>query len=86
LSAVYSAATCDIGTTDTKMRPLALARNSTRPSAQREQRVVLGQADIGARMPLGAALARDDVAGDHALAAENLQAEALTIGVAPVAG
>jgi hypothetical protein len=37
-------------------------------------------------MPLGAALARDDVAGKHGLPAKNLEAEALTIGVAPVAG
>src|SRR6266446_4026830 len=53
---------------------------------QREQGMVLGQADIGARVPLGAALARDDVAGEHLLAAENLQAEPLTVRVAAVAG
>ena len=53
---------------------------------EREQRVVLAQADIGAGVPLGAALARDDVAGEHVLAAENLQAEALTMRVAAVAG
>src|SRR5262249_15678417 len=53
---------------------------------QREQAMVLGQADIGARVPLGAALARDDVAGKHVLAAENLQAEPLTVRVAAVAG
>src|SRR5262249_384295 len=53
---------------------------------QREQGMVLGQADIGARVPLGAALARDDVAGEHVLAAENLQAEPLTVRVAAVAG
>jgi hypothetical protein len=48
--------------------------------------MVLGQTYIGARMPLGAALARDDVAGKHVLAAENLQAEPLTIRVAAVTG
>src|SRR5258707_15857357 len=48
--------------------------------------MVLGQADIGARVPLGAALARDDVAGQHLLAAENLQAEPLAVRVAAVAG
>src|SRR3954468_20791760 len=53
---------------------------------QREQRVVLAKADIWPGMPLGAALARNDVAGKHALAAENLQPEPLTIGVAAVAG
>src|SRR5437667_7336329 len=36
---------------------------------QREQRVVLAQADILARMPLGTALAGDDIAGQHRLAA-----------------
>src|SRR5262252_6549865 len=53
---------------------------------QREQGMVLGQAYIGARVPLGAALACDDVAGEHVLAAENLQAEPLTVRVAAVAG
>jgi hypothetical protein len=53
---------------------------------QSEQRVVLAQSDIGPRMPFGAALARDDVAGDHLLAAENLQAESLAVRVAAVAG
>src|SRR5690606_35188486 len=43
---------------------------------QREQRVVLADADIAAGMPFGAALADDDVAGDDALAAELLHAEA----------
>src|SRR5262249_23956160 len=53
---------------------------------EREQGMVLGQAYIGAGVPLGAALARDDVAGKHVLAAENLQAEPLTVRVAAVAG
>src|SRR5207245_9000407 len=53
---------------------------------QREQGMVLAQAYIGARVPLGAALARDDVAGKHVLAAATLQAEPLTDRVAAVAG
>src|SRR4029077_16711077 len=53
---------------------------------QRKQRVVLAQADIGARVPFGDAVAQDDVAGEHLLTAENLQAEPLTVGVAAVAG
>src|ERR1700730_9970709 len=53
---------------------------------QREQGMVLAQAYIGARVPLGAGLARDDVAGKSVLAAENLQAEPLTVRVAAVAG
>src|SRR4051812_34952124 len=48
--------------------------------------MVLAQADIVARVPLGAALAHDDVAGAHGLAAELLDAEALAFTVAAVAG
>src|SRR5262249_43098729 len=46
---------------------------------EREQCVVLAQADVLPRVPLGAALTRDDVAGDDLLAAENLQAQALAV-------
>src|SRR5262249_34045511 len=53
---------------------------------EREQRMVLGQPCIGAGVPLGAALARDDVPGEHLLAAKNLRAEPLTVRVAAVAG
>src|SRR5262245_54255763 len=53
---------------------------------QCKQRVILAEPDIGAGMPLGAALAGNDVAGEHALAAENLQPEPLAVGVAAVAG
>src|SRR5262245_3255978 len=52
---------------------------------EREQRVVLADTDVAAGMPLGAALARENIAGDDALAAEQLDAEALRIRVAPVA-
>src|SRR5262249_10994256 len=53
---------------------------------ERKQGGVVAQADVLAGMPLGAALARDDVAGEHLLAAEDLQAEPLAVGVAAVAG
>src|SRR5271165_6847462 len=53
---------------------------------QGEQRVIPAQPDIRARVPFGAALARDDVAGKHLLAAENLQTQPLAVGVAAVAG
>src|SRR5215831_16899550 len=53
---------------------------------QGKQGMIFGQADIGARMPFGAALARDDVAGENLLAAKDLQAEPLTVRVAAVAG
>src|SRR5688572_20514297 len=51
---------------------------------EREDRVVVAHADVGARMPLRSALADNDVAGDHALAAELLDAAVFRIAVAPV--
>src|SRR3954452_12714127 len=51
-----------------------------------EQGVVLADADIGAGVELGAALADEDVAGDHALVAELLHAQALAGGIAAVPG
>src|SRR3546814_3846492 len=51
-----------------------------------EDRVIPAEADILARMHLGAALADDDVPGDDGLAPELLHAEATALGVAPVAG
>src|SRR5204862_7513929 len=48
--------------------------------------VILAQADVVAWVPLGAALAHNDVAGAHILAAELLHAEALALTVAAVAG
>ena len=52
---------------------------------QREQRVVLADADVHARMDRGAALADDDAAGANHFAAVDLDAETLRLGVAPVA-
>src|SRR5215213_5005245 len=51
---------------------------------EREQRVVLAPADVLARLPLRPALAREDVAAEHALAAELLKPEPLRVRVAPV--
>src|SRR3954464_11206223 len=56
------------------------------PVGEREQSMILAQADVVARVPLGAALAHDDVAGANSLAAELLHAEALALTVAAVAG
>src|SRR3954470_19843400 len=53
---------------------------------KRKQRMILAQADIVARVPLGAALAHDDIAGANGFAAELLHAEALALTVAAVAG
>src|SRR6266481_2439186 len=52
---------------------------------QREEGVVLAHADILAAMELGAALADDDVAGPHVLAAELLDAEAAPFRITAVA-
>src|SRR5271165_5629572 len=52
---------------------------------QREQRMVPAETDILARMPLGAALARNDIAGDDRLPAEQLDAESTASRIAPVA-
>lgn len=49
-----------------------------------EKRVILASADILAGMPLGAALACKDVAGNHRLPAEKLNAKAPTRCVAAV--
>src|SRR6185295_11172955 len=51
-----------------------------------KKRVILAQADVGPRVPLGAALAHDDIAGANGFAAELLHAEALALAVAAVAG
>src|SRR5690348_9342275 len=50
-----------------------------------EQGVVLADADIGAGMELGAALAHEDVAGEDELIAEPLHAQPLAGGIAAVA-
>ena len=52
---------------------------------QREERVVLGQAHVLARLPLRAVLAEDDRAAADLLAAEALDAQPLRVAVAPVA-
>ncbi|KAG1271921.1 hypothetical protein G6F65_012074 [Rhizopus arrhizus] len=50
-----------------------------------EQGVVTAQAHAGTRVELGAALTHDDVAGFDGLAAEDLDAQVLRVGVATVA-
>ena len=46
---------------------------------EREKGVVLGSANVSARVKLGAALADDDGAGRHEFAAESLDAQSLGI-------
>src|SRR5580704_3234264 len=55
------------------------------PADQREQRVVAATADAVAGVEVRAALADDDLARVHDLAAVTLDAEALGLGVAAVA-
>ena len=81
----YSAASAG-GSTETKVRPLSPVWKVTVPVDDREDRVVAAEADAGARPALGAALADQDVAGDHRLAAELLHAEPPALAVAAVAG
>src|SRR5271166_2915291 len=64
---------------------LGLAGELHVPIDQRKDRVVPAKADMLARLPLGAALTQDDVAGNHALAARLLDAEAPAFRIAPVA-
>ena len=49
-----------------------------------EQRMVGAHADIKAGMPRGAALTRDDVAGNHMLATKGFDAKALALGITSV--
>ena len=51
-----------------------------------EQGVVVAAADVGAGVEVGAALADEDLAGLDELAAEALDAQALGVRVATVAG
>src|SRR5436190_1601320 len=51
----------------------------------RKQRVVLAAADVVAGLPLCAALAGEDIAAEHVLAAEFLKSEPLCIRIAAVA-
>ena len=44
---------------------------------QREQRIVFAAADVVARLPTRATLARNDVAAEHSLATELFQTESL---------
>src|SRR4051812_43804540 len=54
-------------------------------AGERKEGVILAEADIGARIDAGAALADDDVAADHFLAAELLHAEATASRITTVA-
>src|SRR5690606_5786259 len=76
-----------LGRLDGDEAPVArLGREGHSAVDQREDRVILAQAHTRARMPLGAALADDDVAGDDGFAAELLDAETAAGGIATVAG
>src|SRR5215472_18415552 len=51
---------------------------------QGKERMIFTHADVTTGMPFGAALARNDVPGQHLFAAENLQPEALSSRIAAV--
>src|SRR5713101_11170 len=51
-----------------------------------EQGIVLAPTDVGARRQFGATLAEDDAAAGYQRAAEDLHAEPLRIGIAPIFG
>ena len=71
---------------ETVLRPRRVP-NVTAPGDEREQRVVLAQADVLARVHDGAALADEDHARLDRLAAELLDAvQSLRVGIAPVLG
>src|SRR6478735_5617660 len=63
----------------------ALDREGHVPVDQREQRVVLADADVAAGVELGAALAHDDGTGADQFAAERLDAQHLRLRIAAVA-
>src|SRR5689334_24802761 len=76
----------DVCSSDLDECPSALAfAKFDLPVGHRKQRVILSHPDIASGIPPGAALAHDDVAGEHALAAELLDPEALAFRVAAVA-
>src|ERR1700760_4152402 len=54
------------------------------PFNLRKESIVVAHADIKAGVPGRAALTRNDVAGNHMLAAISLDAEAFARGIAPV--
>src|SRR5262249_11019941 len=64
---------------------LALSVKYHHPVNQREQRIVFGALDVAAGMVARAALADEDAAGQHAVAAGHLDAQALAIRLAAVA-
>src|SRR4051812_7511860 len=55
-----------------------------RAGLKREKRPIPASADVLAGVELGTALADNDAAGEHALAAEDLDAEPLGVAVATV--
>jgi hypothetical protein len=52
---------------------------------KREKGVIAAEADVHTRVEFGAALAHEDIAAQHVLAAKPLHAETLTRAVATVA-
>src|SRR5882724_7676621 len=75
-----------LGDADRATAFFALDAELHRAINQGEQGVIAAEADAGARMKLGAALANDDVAGIHGLSAVNLHPEVFGVRIAAVTG
>src|SRR5579883_3481636 len=73
------------GGIDADAAAIAVALELHHAVDQREQRVVLAEADVRPRMQLGSALAHQHAPGAHGLAAILFHAPALRVTVAPVA-
>src|SRR5438552_1539881 len=84
ISASRSAAVLVLGE-DRDKAALAAGAELDRPRPGREDRVVTSDSGPRAGLEARAALAHDDLAARHRLAGEDLDAEALRLGVAAVA-
>lgn len=73
------------GGADVDVLSVAPHRKLNRALGRRKERVVAPDSDVLAGIELGTALANQDISRDHALAAEALDAQALGIGIAPIA-
>ncbi len=73
------------GGPDVDVFAVPLGAEFDRTLDQGEERVILAHADTGARIKLRATLADQNIAGQNVLAAKALDAQALSVGIAPVA-
>ena len=67
-----------------KLAFIAFAFKFDKTVNQSKKRIVFAAPDVFARLPFRAALSRQDVAAEHALAAEFFQPQPLRLRIAPV--